>query len=350
MAKLPKIEVIPLPAWQQKRLSSWLLRWSLDQMMRKGDLPTPPIAVGPSRLPPGLVSPYDPHVAVGQIRLLSPRILPKADSPVYVAVLRTWDKGWMLVAPYGPFAEPADPGELLSGRTDRALRILCLWNARSVPTSVLETSWIVDELSRKELEEAWAVFRSVSTGVALPEPLAKRVGPPILHPWDPRLTYQKRQMALLQPLLAKALIASEDQKSVAVDQPSNLICLPDSFWKGSVFRATPRFALAAAEEPVAKVRKATWKFVGTKLKGLSLTLRVSSKDRPLFMVFDQKGEFSTRLDGAVIVSKNGKTSRPFKNGQAACALKDLKPGFVLRHPVLGVVKLGERGQGSTVHG
>lgn len=240
--KLPAIRFVPRPDWQKKRLAEWLDEWNLDQKLRGiADTETPPqdrhipvvgAVVGFMSLPtlaadleqgllskktpdlrvisPGgeairkLVREFDRPVAVGQIRLLSPELTPDADRPVVVALFGDWDEGEVLIAPFSPFSVPATPGEWLTGRTTPVLRVLEVWNARSVPNAALEESWLVDDFAAVECKAAWHVFEHEAFGKPLAPEFEQQVGPPLVHPEDPRRRYQDEEVALLAKFQASA--------------------------------------------------------------------------------------------------------------------------------------------------
>lgn len=200
--ELPKLDFSPAPEWQKERLSRWLAEWKeevkIDRMI--GELPDSELTRELECLG-DLAQTTDGifRTRPGTIVLLSPELTPSADFPVYMALLRDWDNESILCAPYSRFSEPATPGELLTGRKEAPLRVLQVWNARTVPASVLVQSWFVDSLSETEMNEAWAVFRSTISG-QIPERLTERLGPPVIHPEDPRIRYQEGEIQLLAKL------------------------------------------------------------------------------------------------------------------------------------------------------
>ena len=240
--KLPAIRFVPRPDWQKKRLAEWLDEWNLDQKLRGiADTETPPqdrhipvvgAVVGFMNLPtlaadlvqsllskkttdlrvisPGgeairkLVREFDRPVAVGQVRLLSPERTPDTDRPVFVAVFGDWDEGEVLMAPFSPFSVPATTGEWLTARTTPVLRVLEVWNARSVPNAALDESWLVDEFAPAECKAAWHVFEHEAFGKPLAPEFEQQVGPPLVHPEDPRRRYQDEEVALLAKFQAAA--------------------------------------------------------------------------------------------------------------------------------------------------
>ncbi|MFH0953682.1 MAG: hypothetical protein V1873_05085 [Verrucomicrobiota bacterium] len=189
MKKLPRARIVRPAVVVSRRLLRWLREWHIDRLLteeREG--------VGRAVRPvePKLLSLVGGEkaapVRVGQVRLLFPASEFSRARPRYVAVLARRKEGH-LVAPFGRFAEPAVPGEWLTGRGAAPLRVLCIWNARLMPATSVRRSWLIDNLSRCELDQALALHLHVSGRTALPERTAERVGPPLVHPLDPRVEY-----------------------------------------------------------------------------------------------------------------------------------------------------------------
>lgn len=194
--------------WQVQRLSAWLSEWELEMKLRKAPMPvddSAPATEEQKRELTHLVSYYDLQVSCGEIRLLSPQLIPGCSRPLYFAVVSDWNDKMKLIAPYGYFSEPASTGELFTGRKNSDLRVLCLWNSHTLPINLVAQSWFVDTMSKKELDEARIVFEHVTFGHELPTHLVERVGPPICDPKDPRTVYQKEQMEIMRPLARKAI-------------------------------------------------------------------------------------------------------------------------------------------------
>ena len=186
--------------WEQ-RLSNWLQEWNLHNEMLKDGPPTDSIKKSEEDLnAASLVNFSDEPIQVGDIRILRSRLIGETDLPVYVAVISEWEDGDWLIAPYGEFSEPATTGELLTGREDFGLRVLCLWNAHTISSEDLSFSFFEDRMTGEERKDSWEVFRVVSTGDDLPQHLSKRIGPPIVHPKDPRIAYQEEFKELMSPI------------------------------------------------------------------------------------------------------------------------------------------------------
>lgn len=206
MPKLPQLRWKAAPRGRAERLARWLDEWHLEQDLRQSD----PDYERPVQLSQDervldyrfhqLIAPFDPEPTPKDIRLLSPLLFGALSRPVYVAILAR-NAEWFIVAPFGPFLEPATKTEWATGRTEHALRVLCLWNSRTLPKEVIAQSWLVDRLELHEQKTAWAVFQHATRGTTLPEDLLSSVGCPITHPRDPRLQYQAEEINLLAPLM-----------------------------------------------------------------------------------------------------------------------------------------------------
>ena len=205
--KQPEIRQGPGPERQKERLARWLAEWRVEQTLsaaaqageatlgKGGDAPIP--LLGPlARTTSGEAEP-----AVGQIRLFSPEIPTAGLRPVYIAVLRNSGQDGFVTAPFSRFAEPALLGEIETGHSKTPFRVLCLWNARPVAAVVLSLSWRVAELSAEEVADALCLYDHLTSGHPLPAALAAKLGPPLVHPDDPRQIYRNREAVRMDRLL-----------------------------------------------------------------------------------------------------------------------------------------------------
>ena len=200
-----------LLAAERRRLAAWLQEWRLDQALPVHPDAGPPAAVIRTVPPP----PQDasdgapaqtgaPACSPGDIRLIYPPCnrddcLP----PLYVAVLRAVAQNVWLVAPFGRFSTPAVPSEWRTGLKALPLRVLCLWNARTVADRKLAgRSCRAGALSARLVTRIPATPPQWAPAMPLqptPAPLSpcrpapSRVGPPLLHPADPRWIYLERE-------------------------------------------------------------------------------------------------------------------------------------------------------------
>jgi len=274
MAVLPKPTVSARPSWQRERLCRWLREWSLWESLRseRADAAASPTAslaalptehelasAGPLR---EHLRPYDEAMAVGQIRLLSADCVPGVDEVVLVYVLSDWDAGDVLIAKLSPFAEPATPGEWLTGFSEPLVRVISLWNAVNVPPDVVRRSWVAAELSAERQADAWAVFRHIAVGLDLPSHLVEQVGPPIVHPGDPRIVYQREQSAVMLALqdaaaergdrLDRQAIGEAVRRLRLVQAPAAAAAFPE--WPGrTAVRGAMPLAAGTPEQPLCEV-------------------------------------------------------------------------------------------------
>ena len=329
MTKLPRIEIKEAPLWQTIRLTAWLDEWETEMRLREGEATSPlpeeappgPLATDVSGLTALRRQEYDEQVHSGQIRLLSSHLLPRARRPIFVAVLSEWTGGLKLVAPYGPFAEPASAGELLTTRPDSALKVLCLWNSHTLPDEAIARSWVVDDLAQAELNDAWAVFEQVAFGKALAAGLAERVGPPICHPRDPRRQYQEEELAVMSPLAGAAIQWERERIAARGSNVINIIPLLAAF-------LTARALREAASVPEAATKQWTYRAPGLDVE---LVLRLESDQHTLgAYVYDLDGEESHALDGAFVLDQDQNVAGTITGGRARIVAEAVQRGFILR--------------------
>lgn len=193
----------------RRQLARWLAEWNLDQVLRRAapdQAAVAPPASETHALPMSLPR-YSGHLpitpCVGDARLLAPR--PGAASnirPVYVAVLADREQVGLLVVPFSRFALPAVPGEWSTGLRAPALRVLCLWAAKWVESTALGDSWRACRLPARFIRQAMEVRRHVDHGTPLHSVSARSLGPPLLHPLDPRRLYLAEEAGVLDQLAA----------------------------------------------------------------------------------------------------------------------------------------------------
>ena len=166
-----------------------------------------------------LVRDFDEFPQAGEIRLLSPEFDEGICLPKYVAILKEWEDDTFLVAPFSPFSIPAVQGEFQTGKEHFSLANLELWNAMIAPFDVLEKSWIADGLTQEQIDDAFSVFKFISTGADLPERLKERIGSPIFFENDPRNQYQNEEE------LVYSLFRVACEETVSQEKPSPIFIL-----------------------------------------------------------------------------------------------------------------------------
>ncbi len=329
MKQLPDILVDPAPPWQRDRLARWLLEWSIDRrLMEEPEALTAMGDAGGSRGRRGGPGPErfpsrhrtarrqaSSKPMVGQIRLLNPVTAATTTRLWYVVILDSETANGFRTAPFGRFAEPALPGEWLTGRLEPNLRVLCLWNTRLVSGATLEESRFIDRLSESGVADAQAVWRSHRGGATLPLHLEQQVGPPLVHPLDPRWSYREEERTAMTELMRAA---EPDSPFGKVGEPMEPLA-----------DASAEVALAA--EPRAVYGTARQFRVGT----TSLVLRAAAGPTSSWLavaVLDADGQPSNALDSCVLTAPDGTASSPISNGRVLVPLAFLNALVVVSMP------------------
>jgi hypothetical protein len=140
-------------------------------------------------------------ISPGQIRHLNPELKPAWSRPVYVFVLAVDDKRQRALAvPFGPLPVPAFDGELATGLDDESLAVLCLWNSAWMPLTLLAHSWPLMDAESELLRDAAQLRQALARKQTVPDSLLDRIGPPLVHPRDPRHDYVDAEEDLLEDL------------------------------------------------------------------------------------------------------------------------------------------------------
>lgn len=190
-------------AYRRQQLAAWLREWELDQLLQPAGpvADHPPVRGAAVELVMHRRAPAEP-LQSGAIRLLVPQTPATDRRPVYVAVLRQQAPAAWWVAPFGRFGVPGLPGELATARTALHLRVLCLWNLTVLGVDVLQAAWPVGRLTQPEWRATWQVLACArDPGRPMRGALARRVGPPVVHPADPRHLYQEQEAAVWDGLV-----------------------------------------------------------------------------------------------------------------------------------------------------
>lgn len=138
-----------------------------------------------------LVRPFDEDISVGQVRAIS-----GTRDVTYVLVARQWDEQSWLVIPFSSFSMPATDTELkLKIDGGLGLRVVQLWNARSLLTETIAKSWLVHTLSDDDVADVCSAWQwSVGIGELTDDQLS-RMGMPIMRRDDPRIEYEDAALA-----------------------------------------------------------------------------------------------------------------------------------------------------------
>jgi hypothetical protein len=178
---------------QRKRLATWLTEWRLAQRLEADETETASGPCAVARIYP--TARTRRRLSSGAILLLPPDRSATRNRLVYVALLEETAPEVWRVAPFGRFATPAVPGELALRRQALPLRVLCLWNTAQLTQARLVSAYQVGRLTAAERCDI-AALRAYLNGAPLPAGLARRIGPPLEHPLDPRQRYLEDARAL----------------------------------------------------------------------------------------------------------------------------------------------------------
>lgn len=286
MHQLPKINESVMPDEQQKALFRWLHEWYLDQQLQEE--PVPEAATG-SGVPDVNLRPVDTAAFVGQIRLMHPQVIVQQARPLYFALLEERPKARYLVAPFSRFSEPATPFELYTEHDSAVLKVLCLWNSRVWPRSLVQQSWIVDELSDSDLDAACAVWRFCRYRETPPQETTHRCGPPLIHPEDPRWKY----------------MAEEDKQLSQIGEPD----------KGEVIPF--EYTQTGQELPCAAESSESYGSTLYQISGMNCRVKVMWDECSqclMGQIKDTQGEPCTKLDGTAVEVQDPVRSVQVVNG------------------------------------
>ena len=115
------------------------------------------------------VSPFDEVIEKGQIRLLS-----QCELPVYVLVLKEWEKGIHLVSTYSAYDFPATNEELSCGRS-----VVQVWNTRTIFDEVLKKSWLCGKAKESDVKDVFDLWAHSLGNRKLSEDLVERTSAPL---------------------------------------------------------------------------------------------------------------------------------------------------------------------------
>lgn len=211
----------PTPA-MVARLHRWCLEWQMDRALA-ATLEAPAF---PGKSNDGWGT--DLTRPTADLMAESLALLPPLEGdtgtapPLYIMLINDPANGGLLVIPFSRFAEPATLGELLGEQKPNALRVLALWNARTLAKPAHLRGWTLGTVTATEVERVTRAYRSVKTTGSLPSEMKGEGGPPLSHPDDPRRLYLRESRRLLDRYLGQP-----DTNQFRYPQPeSDLDALP----------------------------------------------------------------------------------------------------------------------------
>lgn len=347
---LPTVEN---PPWQRARLARWCAEWELHCALRAdvtsgaddGDVPASGSV--PASPPPGLVAPFDTAdvgFRAGAIRLLAHDQTKPDCRPLFVLILgpKGESESELWIAPFGPFLEPASPGEWQTGEEDPDFAVLSLWNARLVTRESLARSWHTGALDAEQVTDALAILRHTLLGDRLPARLRAQVGPPINSLDDPRCAYQAEEMGIFTAFDAQMLEELEaetegDENEIpqgpkSEDQvtPTEEKEIEDFLYAISYLQELEELEESeelAGHADTSKALSFEALFFAPQ-HGVFLSATPAGKDIA-FLVLDEHGDRSTALDGASILGADGRAIATISDARAATPRDALTAGFRL---------------------
>ena len=192
---------------EQTKLAEWLVEWELERLLAESTTAKSDARVrsaGRAGLSRGMYDRDD--LAEGDIRLLAPSPSSEPpECPLYVAVRPSERQDYLWWVPFGRFATPALASEWRTGMKHLALRVLCFWNAQEVEKGRAPPSWRVRRLTERQRADILTIHQSLENGEILPDRLRKGMGPPLVHPLDPRHEYQAEDRERVQVYFADQL-------------------------------------------------------------------------------------------------------------------------------------------------
>jgi hypothetical protein len=110
--------------------------------------------------------------------------------------------------PFGRFTHPAVPGEWRTDYDALHLRVLCAWNCAVLDAEILARSWVVETLDEQELQSITALAKTLQSDIQSLS-VSDRVGPPLVHPLDPRHDYLAEEREWLRGVMSHAADAQK---------------------------------------------------------------------------------------------------------------------------------------------
>lgn len=202
--KLPSYQLKRRAARAREQLAAWLAERDLERLLGEESTPREAqLAAGLRYVPRARAA---DRVREGDVVLLCPDAA-VAWGPVYVVLLDVASENHWRAIPFGRYATPAVPGEWQTPLMATPLRVMCFWNARGVARSQFLPG-PVKRCAPKLLDQIRRIDRHVNEGAPLEPREAKRLGPPLIHPADPRYAYLEEERERLDTHLHVAASAS----------------------------------------------------------------------------------------------------------------------------------------------
>jgi hypothetical protein len=168
----------------RKQLEIWLQEYAVWKELVDA-LPAESVAPMHEDLWDSGAFPDEPGPEAGQIRLW-----PSANGacgPFYGLLVAPEYSSWG-VLPFSPLSSVATHEELRV-MEEAPVQVIQGWNLRRIPEGQAKKSWFAGTLPELEIFRVDLFLTWCGSGEALPPALADYVGPPLIHPLDPRHEY-----------------------------------------------------------------------------------------------------------------------------------------------------------------
>ena len=224
--------------------------------------------------------PFDTHLEAGQVRVLR-----HTQRVTYVVLLKRWEDDSFVVTPFSFYSVPATDEELKTVWDGGLfLRVLQVWNTRTLQDETLYKSWLVGYLPAQDVKDAWRCWEASLGGEPLSDSILKRTALPIIHSNDPRLEYKRQELTNFARVDAEDLETLEKPRIWTIQ---------------SFFNRQNALAAASAEDNPQFIYSIEEKnliiFIEYSLHDKVLSCEVSTKD----------GKPRTELDGCQVMEVKG---------------------------------------------
>ena len=265
--------------------------------------------------------PFDKILATGQVRVLS-----QTAQLTYALVAQRWDARSWLVIPFSSYSSPATDREIRALEEGGVgLRVLQLWNARSLSDELLSQSWIAGSLPAAALSDAVEAWRANLGAVDFTDEQRMRTGLPIQREDDPRWTYLEDASQNFAKLDAEEQRLSEkaaEEFARLQDAVKGLLAHVRPF--AQVCSSASASALAAA--PCASPISASSTVEG--VPGTIYVRYLPAEKKLHLRAFDAAGERSTALSGWQVFDAQGDVLGVFEASDCTAVVDETFDGVL----------------------
>lgn len=253
------------------------------------------------------IHPFHPFPRVGQVRVLK-----DTSQLVYILLAKVWDESSFLVIPFSSYSQPATDFELtVKAQGGLGLRVLQIWNARSLCAETLKKGWRVGQLPLEDINDALSLWNYYTGGEVPSEDIIARTGLPIFRSDDPRLKYQDESIAYFEKVDAEDLVTVEQNEELG-KQDDFVFIPPIPFTKSHFFDSDCKYEYALAAADAEKVIDA--ECVVTGFDGSIKVMYTPFENMLYLRVLGADGEISSALDGWGVLGSSAEVLGYLRDG------------------------------------